>query len=304
MSDQLLDKLRLFVKALDAFKASLDKHTEAIREATETNKHTQSDQAPTPRFVNDKIILPPAIPAYYEAEQRERPNKTRWERIKRGVEFVTLVVAIGLAVLTYYTLCQVTKQANAALDANHISRENLTSVQRAFVYMNGFSIFPASQSQKTGFVFTTMWANSGSTQALSRTYYINFISPDKPIQKGNAFCDYDASGKVVKYSAVSSGFLAAHANEGAATRIFVEDSLAAAVNASKRYLYIYGWTRYTDVFRNTPRRVTMFCKQIVSFGKVPVSSTVPSMILWNDCEEHNCADDECAEYEKRKQQCK
>lgn len=54
----------------------------------------------------------PAIREYYKAENDERPEKTIRERVRLGIEIVTLVAAVLAAVFTARTLTQVTRQAD------------------------------------------------------------------------------------------------------------------------------------------------------------------------------------------------
>src|SRR4051794_4453060 len=98
MPDEL-SKLESFVKALDAFKASLDKHAEAIREHEQA--HHGDAEPHAEQVIRSVVRLPPAIEGYYNSEQRDRPRKNRWERIKRTLEAGGLFVAVTLAALTY-----------------------------------------------------------------------------------------------------------------------------------------------------------------------------------------------------------
>jgi hypothetical protein len=76
------------------------------------NSSTDSPSQPPPEIIIHPVVsLPPAVHAYYEAEQRERPRKNRRERIKRGVEYGGIAL---LAVYTYFTIGIYTATKDAA----------------------------------------------------------------------------------------------------------------------------------------------------------------------------------------------
>jgi hypothetical protein len=135
MSDQYLRLLRSVVKTLDALKASLDKHREAISKQNET---TQRQAHPDPQQVIQPVVsLPPAVTAYYEAQEHNRPSTERWERIKRGIEFLAFGAAITLAILTYRTLQQVKRQADAAQSQVGIMQRQLEAADRPWMKIIG-----------------------------------------------------------------------------------------------------------------------------------------------------------------------
>jgi hypothetical protein len=64
-----------------------------------------------------------------------------------------------------------------------------------------------------------------------------------------------------------------------------------------KWLYIWGWARYSDVFANTPQHITRFCWVITPVGDpLAFDPNVPSGIDFQTVHhtEGNCADDECS----------
>ena len=97
--------IRSFVDSLNAFKASLDRHAEIIREYRESREAArQPENPPEPA----KIIaeLPPAIVSYYEAEQNVRRSAKWWKRVERGLAVLAFFAAVALAPLTTARSCK------------------------------------------------------------------------------------------------------------------------------------------------------------------------------------------------------
>jgi hypothetical protein len=73
------------------------------------------------------------------------------------------------------------------------------------------------------------------------------------------------------------------------------------VQSGKKFLYVWGWARYSDVFPNTKQHITRFCWMITPVGdpfayipgKIPPE---PGGLQFQSRhhDEGNCADDECA----------
>src|SRR5580693_4712982 len=93
------------IKALDSLQADVHKLAKSVSE----NHNPQSGpDEPQPRqAIETNISLPPAIGAYYDAEQRERPSHNKWRWTERCIALLAFLTAAALAILTYKTLCQV-----------------------------------------------------------------------------------------------------------------------------------------------------------------------------------------------------
>ena len=69
------------------------------------------------------------------------------------------------------------------------------------------------------------------------------------------------------------------------------------IQGNRKFLYLWGWARYSDILPNTPRRITKFCWQIFVAGD-PLAfnpSVDPQSIRFSNVHQArgNCADDEC-----------
>jgi hypothetical protein len=123
---------------LAAIKDTLDRLVKAVTEYHQSKATYREQKAET----ESKAIvrLPIEIPAYYEAENRERGPARRRERIRLVLEFGGVGVAIILAILTYCTLQtfdaqlsvmqqQTTDAAKDAISTRRHAREELRIAQ-------------------------------------------------------------------------------------------------------------------------------------------------------------------------------
>jgi hypothetical protein len=129
---------RRLMLLLRSLKTSIDDSKNSI--STNSNSAKYPTEPPSQVVVQPIVSLPPAIVAYYEAEQRERPIKDGREKIKRRVEYS------GIALLAIYTaftigMYYVNKEsadaakiaANAAKKAAETAGASLRLDQRAWI---------------------------------------------------------------------------------------------------------------------------------------------------------------------------
>src|SRR5438132_8038497 len=89
-----------------------------------------------------------------------QPHVGRWFPEKPYERWSLVLGALTLAAVTWYA-CIANEQWSELVTANRQSREALTSVQRAFVFMTGFSIVRVSDSSRQDrWEFSPQWENS------------------------------------------------------------------------------------------------------------------------------------------------
>lgn len=200
VSDRFHKQLESFIAALEAFKASLDKHIEAIGEHQQA---TQRGPQPEPQqIVTPEVRLPPAVAAYYEAEQRDRPSAQRWERVKRGIEFLAFAAAVVLAVLTYRTLQQVRRQADSAHEQVAIMRKQLEQSDRAWIKVAMKINHPITfleNGQMSGyfsFTFTNVGKSVATNVRVKADIWLDPLrdSPEAVLKLQRALCNAPAPG--------------------------------------------------------------------------------------------------------------
>jgi hypothetical protein len=127
---------------LRSLKASIDDIEKAIRK--NNNSAEDTTEPPMQVVVNPVVSLPPAIPAYYEAEQRERPIKNKRERIKRTVEYFGVAL---LAIYTAFTVgmyCANKKAADAAKRAADATSRQIDDFEKVQIARLTFENFNAT----------------------------------------------------------------------------------------------------------------------------------------------------------------
>lgn len=131
MAEKRTTFARSLLKALDALQSSIREQANAIREQRKGASHGQEPNTlPT---VGPVVSLPPAVTAYYQAEQSDRPFREKRERVVRIVGFVGVVAAVILAVLTFVTLRQIKRQADSAGLQVTIMQHQLVVEDRAWL---------------------------------------------------------------------------------------------------------------------------------------------------------------------------
>lgn len=193
------------------------------------------------------------------------------------IAFLTVVIAVTSVVYAYFTH-----------KANETSREALTSVQRAFVYVDRFDFLVLADpaGNITGARVFAQIKNSGTTPGIKARYWINRAVDKLP----SDFPDYDSDGKITTDADREgrASFYAPQVLTGTESfDVPVADILA------NRPLWLYGWIRYRDVFTDTKEHVTMFCYRL-HFEAFPTKAGGQAYLKWIPNDTHNCADEQCA----------
>jgi hypothetical protein len=226
-----------------------------------------------------------------EEEGSEKPTgRIHW------INHATFYLSVILAVFTLATVRVYYLQLNRMVEANKINREALVSVQRAFVYVDGFTITPvtsvANKKRLLGIQVQGQIKNTGVTQAVDSRYHINFHVADIQRLENYSFPDFDEKGALLSMDQAMRAFFAPQSS-GLTFPVSISfDNLRKTQQG--HHLYLYGWIRYRDVFVNTEPHVTMFCYELI-FDATPI--TTPQSIRtvrYNPCPKHNCVDEQCS----------
>jgi hypothetical protein len=124
-------------------------------------------------------------------QQQEHTRESR----RFIVEIATLCVVFVYTTLAFWQGCSNQKAANAARESAETNKLYLTAVQRAFMYVNGFTIYNVVDIHKpgaiAGFTLAANLRNSGSTPAIDATYHLNRKEADQEIDNNFKFPDFD-----------------------------------------------------------------------------------------------------------------
>ena len=198
----------------------------------------------------------------------------------------TVVIAIFTIVLASVT----GRQAR-------LTKEALIADKRAFVFASG--LFQEWRlDQTTGdysWRFRIQWTNTGDTPTRRMTMTVGSVFRNTPLPLG---FDFDANEPPP-----GVGLLGPRATSmGGATPTPPNPDISAQeiidIQQGRRFLYVWGWVRYFDVFPRTPTHITKVCWIVSPTGNplnfVPGQTTPGSLTFaWIQHAEGNCADEEC-----------
>jgi hypothetical protein len=227
---------------------------------------------------------------------------------------ISIVTILLIAAYTYYAALQVAESegtnnisrlalressaraktaneiASSANDESlQISREALTSVQRAFVYPRpDVQSVPPDTVQRGQVRMQIVWENSGSTPANAVTIHVSHHFSPTPLPQNFDYPDYWDQG--VPHVSTPT-YIPPKGSTASDMMSLSKEEIMGILGGRLRY-YIWGWARYRDVFPSTPRHLTEFCYEV---EVVPLDSnhSQPAGIRLENCKQHNCSDEEC-----------
>ena len=206
--------------------------------------------------------------------------------------FLLIVVGAIQGVFLYRTDQGTHKAADAAKDSAEIAERALIAGQRAFVSVSYQT--SAGRDFKTKnivqWIFTPIWTNAGNTPTRNMANHINVGVRDAEIDDDFDFPDqWNTDVPPEKRRPVPLGIAPKAWISGQAVGISVGD-IDAAING-KKFLYIWGWASYEDVFPRTALHVTRFANRIAVGGDAhnPAEISFSFPLLWK----YNCSDEEC-----------
>jgi hypothetical protein len=269
------------------------------------NQNQQAKQS-IPQVLNAEL----QIPEY--AQRERRAYDKRQYRVQVWIAVASSLAFIAAAVYAGYAR----SQRNAMIESNKISRESFVSVQRAFVIFDGTPFITVKKIAPSGqggifWQFQPTWENTGPTTA---TTAVQDFFVDKLLSEPN---EQQFIGTNKHHAAYQIGPRAKQ--EGAIRE--VADSLIMQtvahfpdVETVHWKIFFWGWVVYRDVLPETKPHVTEFCSHLVEvnfpittkqskdlMGRPPLSSESSAMITWEACDEHNCVDEYCKDYEEMMQ---
>jgi hypothetical protein len=268
----------------------------------------QGNAAAGERGSADSPIVVRVLPTQQSAEQiaedkADRSEKRELDRRLVGfngdLAHYTLLLAI-LAALQFVALAVQAiflrlafKEAKRSGD---IARDAMIAGERAFVFaVNVRGLFERNPATKQyHWRFRPLWKNFGDTPTRDQRMHTRCEVRTTGLPAGFDF-DYPTTEVGRGLLPPNSDGLGGQAPLLPHPGISPQDILD--VQAGKKYIYLWGWIRYRDVFPNTPQRITRFCWMITVSGNpttfdptVDANSVGFSTVLHT---EGNCADEEC-----------
>jgi len=221
----------------------------------------------------------------------EKSIRCSGEFVEANSAAITALAAILVAAFTVTLWIATGRQAS-------LTRQAVMAGKRAFVFPNGVVALPESNAKTGSFDWRLVpaWENSGETPTRNLRIYTDCILTNVPLPENFSFTQIDpeepAAMAMLGPKATSKGGIAPHSASPALTPQDILD-----IQSGRRFLYLWGWARYSDILPNTPERITRFCWQIIADGNPLTFNPLldPQGLRWSNIHQRrgNCADDEC-----------
>jgi hypothetical protein len=207
---------------------------------------------------------------------------------------VTALATVVIAAFTITLWVATSRQAK-------LTREALIANKRAFVYaVNIFGSF--SHDKTTGLYnwrFRPLLRNNGDTPTRNMTMFVTCEVRNSEIPIGYPFThnlQQVARGTIAPRIDLYGGLTP----PPTAAAITPQDIIDA--QSARKFIYLWGWVKYCDVFPKTPEHITRYCWRVDPIGDPLkfVPNTVgqpptPGTLSFNTMHhtEGNCIDEEC-----------
>lgn len=183
--------------------------------------------------------------------------------------------------------------------AGNIARDHMIQSERAFVFAMGvYALWEHDQATALyNWRLRPVWKNSGDTPTRKMIMNTECVVRTSAIPLGFAFSNpNDQTGTaLLPPKSEALGGVAPRLP----TRAITPQDIVEA-QAGTKFIYLWGWARYSDVFPDTPQHVTRFCWLISPVGDPlafsPTNANGPNTLSFGTIHhfENNCADDDCS----------
>ena len=176
------------------------------------------------------------------------------------------------------------KESQTASVAANKSANALMAAERAYVFVKAFAPVElrTPDALVAGWQCIVVWENSGNTPTKDLTTWISWDVFDKPIDDNFTFPD----NKREASESSGIGFIGPRAQMNVNTfTVSVQD--AVELMMERKFLYIWGWVEYNDIFPGTPRHKTEFCNRVI--GSPVANNPNPAFIEFRYHRAHNKA---------------
>lgn len=236
----------------------------------------------------DKVPLASAAPAVPEAG----PATGAFFNVKATDVLMVLMAAL-LAWIAWQqtrrlreTVAAARETAIAADKSARLAENAMISGQRAFMFLKEFRTFldldPATGQYQWS--IHPIWENSGNTPTRELVINTSYHLSDKPLPDD---FDFPHATKDLMPTIAGPKTLVE------ATPGSISSDELAAVQAGRKYFYIWGWAEYHDMFEGTQKHITRFCNQLTQVTgdtALPLSETNIVQMMFSFYPENNYAD--------------
>jgi len=174
-----------------------------------------------------------------------------------------------------------------------IAKESLIVGNGAFVFVIDFVwTWETAPDDLLGdpitYTFRPVWQNSGNTQTKNMVTMVAIELSDSIIS--------DQFDFTAAKTATQPALIGPKSQIRGGTERPITAAEMVEVAAGKKFLYLWGWARYEDIFPDTKPHLTRYCTQVRAAGDLlsrPAKDRPGAFIHFSIHPRGNCADDEC-----------
>ena len=213
-------------------------------------------------------------------------EQTLWDRTQNDpITLYTSMLTLFTAVLALFTIFQgrfLVKADRLAEKTSKNAELAMISSQRAYLFAEGYQALYETVKGHSGhhWRFRPTWRNSGDTPPKDTVIYTECLVTDTPLPNDYKFTFDEkdvGTGVISAKGSTLGGQAPRQINGGPNTAI--SPSTMRLVQKGTKFIYLWGWASYNDVFPNTPRHLTHFCWAIIPVGDPKARES--SNISWN-----------------------
>jgi hypothetical protein len=261
----------------------------------------EQDDHPSMRWSRTFFVLTLSVWAFVLLESVSAaplvPSEKQWYQDPQKVT-VVLIGIYTLATIVYAFFAG--QQWKAIRGQAQIAKEALITDKRAFVFATSLLYYWYNDPIPGlyNFRLRPQWQNSGDTPTKRMTLHAACEIRNTPLPPGFVFVETTTPGKgLLPPKTTLQGGIAPQHPQAAITPQDIVDA-----QAGRKFIYLWGWVKYFDVFSGTSEHVTRFCWLILVTGdprtfipNAPGAPPTPGTLTFSYLvhTEGNCADDEC-----------
>jgi hypothetical protein len=239
---------------------------------------TESDNAQNQRVFKNQQSRPAQDQSAADESPEEQESGeasalaryTKWLMVFTGVLAVATIIlaasTIGLwryageqAKETKRLITAVRATAGAAKQSADISERALISTQRAFVFIQNFTVYVVGNEIR----IMPLWENSGVTPANPFRNYVNWRTFNGPPPADFEYPDLDVNGNPIVGRGHGEMFFIGPKATMFADIIRIPIPTMEEARSGRLRIYIWGWAEYNDTFSGTKVHRSEFCREML-----------------------------------------
>jgi len=284
----ILVLLFVIAMALNSY-AQSPKQKQPLPKPNEAQQNTKPDERGTDEMPLIIKVLPPPDEAEKTAankqERQDKSNSDWWLVALTGVLAFIGVVQIIVFSIQARRLRQTVDEMRKSADAQYQAQRAFV----AFITVEPVAFADLKTLDVTQYAFAPQWKNTGNTPTRDLTTHVSCRIFENELSNDWDFPDI--------WSKASQGFRVRGRFGISPQNTIIGEAIGLSVQdindviARKTWLYMWGWTAYSDIFPDTKRHITRFAVQIQIIG----NSRDPKGLTFKYpfAKKYNCSDEEC-----------